>query len=182
MNVATEAYTTGRRSPNMGKFIRLTRHPLKFRLYLLTRLPSAFFSGLRVREIDDQHCVTSVPYKWFTQNPFRSTYFACMAMAAEMSTGTLAMAHVYRHDPPLSMLVIKLEANYFKKATGLTRFTCTDGTAIRQTIEQALISGEGQIFRSRSIGTNEAGEEVAEFFITWSFKVKSGAVPTRPTS
>ena len=160
---------------NIEKFIRLMRHPLKFRLYLFARLPSAYFSGIRIREIDELHCVTSVPYKWFSQNPFRSTYFACLGMAAEMSTGTLAMAHIYRHDPPLSMLVIKLEANYFKKATGLTRFSCMDGVSIRQTIERALISGQGEIFRARSIGTNEAGEEVAEFFITWSFKAKTAA-------
>ena len=157
------------------KFIRLMRHPLKFRLYLFARLPSAFFSGLKIREIDELHCVASVPYKWFSQNPFRSTYFACLSMAAEMSTGALAMAHVYQHNPPLSMLVIKMEANYFKKATGLTLFACSDGDAIRQTIERALISGEGEFFRARSIGTNEIGEEVAEVFITWSFKAKSSA-------
>jgi len=158
---------------NTEKFIRLLRHPLKFRLYLLARLPSAYFSGLRIREIDEQHCVTSVPYKWFSQNPFRSTYFACLSMAAEMSTGALAMAHIYEHDPPISMLVVKLECSYFKKATGLTRFTCMDGDAIRQTIERTLASGQGEVFRARSIGTSEAGEEIAEVFITWSFKAKS---------
>lgn len=155
-------------------FIRKMSHPVRFRLFLLAKLPSAFFSGLRIREMDDTHCVITVPYKWFSQNPFRSTYFACLSMAAEMSTGALAMAHVYKHDPPISMLVIKLEANYFKKAVGLTRFLCKDGPAIRATIEQAVVSGEGQSFRARSVGTNEAGEEVAEFFLTWSFKVKSG--------
>lgn len=46
---------------------------------------------------------------------FRSTYFACLAMAAEMSTGALAMAHLYHSDPPVSMLVVKLESEYFKK-------------------------------------------------------------------
>jgi uncharacterized protein DUF4442 len=162
------------------KFIRQMKHPVRFRLFLFAKLPSAFFSGLRIREMDDAHCVITVPYKWFSQNPFRSTYFACLSMAAEMSTGALAMAHVYKHDPPISMLVIKLEANYFKKAVGLTRFLCKDGAAIRAAIEQAVVSGEGVSFRARSVGFNEAGEEVAEFFLTWSFKVKSGnkAQPT----
>ena len=163
------------------KFIRLMRHPLKFPLYLLARIPSAYFSGLKIREIDERHCVTSIPYKWFSQNPFRSTYFACLNMAAEMSTGALAMTHIYRHDPPLSMLVVKMEANYFKKATGLTRFSCIDGDAIRQTIERALSSGQGETFRARSIGTNQAGEELAEVFITWSFKVRSVAGKANPS-
>ena len=155
------------------KFIRLMRNPLKFRFYLFARIPSAYFSGLKIREIDQQHCVVSVPFKWFSQNPFRSTYFACLNMAAEMSTGALAMTHTYQHDPPVSMLVVKMEANYFKKATGLTSFSCMDGDLIRQTIEKSFTSGQGETFRARSIGTNKAGEEVAEVFITWSFKVKS---------
>src|SRR4030081_1668300 len=92
--------------------IRLIRHPVRFRMFLLAKLPSAFFSGIRVRDLDERTSKVTVPYTWFSQNPFRSTYFACLAMAAEMSTGALAMAHVYRHDPPLSMLVVRLEANY----------------------------------------------------------------------
>jgi hypothetical protein len=47
--------------------------------------------------------------------------FACLAMAAEMSTGVLAMAHVYKRKPAISMLVVKMEAEYFKKATGKNR-------------------------------------------------------------
>lgn len=159
-------------SPGTASFIRLLNNPFKFRLYLLAKIPSAFFSGLRVREIDETHSIVTVPYKWFSKNPFRSTYFACLSMAAEMSTGALAMLHVYKRQPPISMLVVSMEANYFKKATGITRFLCTDGQGIKTTIEQAIASGEGQTIKVRSLGTNTAGEEVAEFFITWSFKVK----------
>ena len=71
------------------------------------------------------------------------------------------------------MLVVKLEANYFKKATGKTYFTCTDGAALLQTIEDSVASGEGKQIRARSEGKNEDGEIVAEFFITWSFKAKT---------
>jgi hypothetical protein len=154
-------------------FIHLMKKPFRFRMYLLTRLPSAFFSGLQIRGMDETSCLITVPHTWFSKNPFRSTYFACLSMAAEMSTGALAMAHLFKRDPPMSMLVVRLEAEYFKKASGLTLFTCTDGQAIRQTIEEAIATGEGRIFRARSIGTNAAGEKVAEFFITWSFKIKS---------
>jgi hypothetical protein len=45
-------------------------------------------------------------------------------MAAEMSTGALAMAYLYKIDPPVSMLVVKVESEYFKKATGRTNFVC----------------------------------------------------------
>ncbi len=154
------------------EFMQLIKHPLKFRMFLLMKLPSAFFAGVRVRELDEKHCKVSVPYKWFSQNPFRSTYFACLSMAAEMSTGALAMAHLHKRKPVVSMLVIKVESEYFKKATGRTTFVCEDGDAILQEIEESIATGEGRIVRSKSIGANENGEPVAEFYITWSFKAK----------
>lgn len=156
-----------------NKFIKLLSNPVLFRLYLFWKLPAAFFSGVRVREIDEQHCVVTVPFKWFSQNPFRSTYFACLAMAAEMSTGSLAMAHVYKRKPSVSMLVVKFEANYFKKATGRTRFECKDGALLLNAIEQAVATGEAQTFVATSTGFNKEGEKVAECLITWSFKVKT---------
>ncbi|HEV3325517.1 MAG TPA: DUF4442 domain-containing protein [Puia sp.] len=153
-------------------FMRTIGNPFRFRLYLLAKIPSAFFSGLRIAQIDENRCTVTMPFKWFTKNPFRSTYFACLSMAAEMSTGALAMAQVYKRQPPISMLVVSMEANYFKKATGLTRFQCADGHMIRATIEQAIATGEGQTLRTHSIGVNADAEPVAEFFITWSFKEK----------
>ena len=94
-------------------------------------------------------------------------------MAAEMSTGLLAMAHIYEQQPAVSMLVIKTEAIYSKKATGVTTFTCEDGLMLQQTINEATASGKGTSFAARSVGIDKDGQTVAEFTITWSFRVKS---------
>lgn len=158
---------------NPSALIRSLKHPLKFRMFLLSNLPNAFFAGLRIKDLDETVCRVTVPYKWFTKNPFRSTYFACLSMAAEMSTGTLCLVHLYKRNPPVSMLVVKVEAEYFKKATGKTVFTCEEGRMIKETIEQAIEKGEPRTFKARSIGKNAEGLIVADFFITWSFKVKS---------
>jgi hypothetical protein len=158
---------------NLQTFIKLMKHPVKFRMFLFSKLPSAFFAGVRLREMDARSCAVSIPYKWFSQNPFRSTYFACLGMAAEMSTGALAMAHLYKINPPVSMLVTAIEGSFLKKATDMTIFICEDGELIRETIAEAIASGQGKIVRAKSIGRNIAGEPVAEFYITWSFKKKS---------
>ena len=157
---------------NAAAFFRLIKSPLKFRMFLLTKLPSAFFAGVRVKNVDEHRCVVTVPYKWFSQNPFRSTYFACLSMAAEMSTGVLALGHIYKLNPAVSMLVVKVEGDFMKKAVGVTTFTCEEGDRIKQTIAESIRSGEGQTIRARSTGVNKDGENVAEFFISWSFKVK----------
>jgi hypothetical protein len=157
---------------NFQLFSKQMTSPLKFRMFLLSKLPSAYFSGVRVKSLDENKCEVSVPFKWFSQNPFRSTYFACLSMAAEMSTGALALGHLYKRKPAVSMLVVKTEGEYFKKATDKTTFACEDGLQIKKSIEDSIESGEGRTIRAKTIGKNKAGELVAEFYITWSFKSK----------
>jgi hypothetical protein len=156
-------------------FQSLASSRLRFGFFMFMKLPSAFFSGVRLRKITETEAVVSVPYKWFSQNPFNSTYFACQAMAAEMSTGVLALGQLYQRKPPVSMLVTGLKATYFKKATERIYFTCAMGNEIKETIENAIATGEGQTIDVVSTGRTADGEVVSEFVITWSFKAKKKA-------
>jgi hypothetical protein len=159
-------------NPAFNKFQQQITNPVAFRLFMLKSLPAAFFAGLRVRTLDPTQSVITVRYKWFNKNPFRSMYFAVQSMAAEMSTGLLASGHIYRRNPPISMLVVGIEAKFVKKVTGLAFFTCADGAAIDSAINETIASGESRTVACRSIGTNIDGETVSEFLVTWSFKVK----------
>src|SRR5215218_8114722 len=152
--------TTGAANSQTAAFFALIKNPVKFRLFLLKKLPAAYFSGLRIHQCNDEKCTVSVPYKWFTTNPFRSTYFACLSMAAEMSTGILAMANVYQRKPAVSMLVVGVEGKFYKKATGKTKFTCEEGSAITNTIGEAINTKSPQSIRALSSGYNEQNELV----------------------
>ena len=160
-------------NPNASRFISLVRHPLKFRLFLLSRLPAAYFSGVRIREISEHSCQATVPFKWLTKNPFRSTYFASLAMAAEMTTGVLGLMQIYKREPSVSMLVVKVDSSYLKKADGRTRFTCTDGALFEKAVDESIHSGESRTVTARSVGVNARGETVAEFYITWTFRPRT---------
>jgi hypothetical protein len=153
-------------------FFKLINKPLKARMFLLSKLPAAYFSGLRVMLADENKCAVSVPFKWFTQNPFRSTYFACLGMAAEMSTGILSMANIYQRKPSVSMLITGMESRFHKKAVGKTIFTCNEGALIKEAIENAIASGSPETIRVYSSGHNQQNELIAEFWFTWSFKLK----------
>ena len=82
------------------------------------------------------------------------------------------MPQLYKSDPPVSMLVVKVESEYFKKATDKSSFVCEDGELFQKAIEETIATGEPRTVKAKSIGTNKAGEKVAEFYITWSFKSK----------
>ena len=155
------------------KFQKLVNNSFLFRLYLLRSLPMGFIAGVRVKELSDEKAIATVKFGWLTQNPFRSMYFACQAMAAEMTTGLLVMNGIYNSKPAVSMLIVKNQATYYKKATGKITFTCSDGNHVKEIIEKVKQSGEGITADLKSIGVDESGDTVAEFIFTWSLKAKS---------
>lgn len=146
--------------------------PSKLNTFLFFKLPSAFWSGVRVKSISAQQCVVTVKHRWFNQNPFNSMYFAVQAMAAELTTGALVMMQIKQSGKKISMLVANNKGNFTKKATGRITFTCNDGHLITQAISQTIATGEGQTFWMKSVGVNEKGEQVSELDFEWSIRVK----------
>ena len=155
------------------KFLKQLRSPILFPLYTMTTLPMAFLAGIKVKSIDLDTCQITVPYKWLNQNPFKSTYFAVLSMAAEMSTGMPALIMTRNSNPSVSMLVTHLEANFVKKATGVTIFTFTEGKQMTEAVEKAILTGQPQTYTGTSIGTSQSGEVEARFKVEWSFKMRS---------
>ena len=140
---------------------------------MLFKIPAAFIAGLKVESVTNEAASVSVRSKWVNKNPFRSIYFAVLFMTTEMSKCILCMAALYKRKPAVSMLIVKIEGSFFKKATGKITFTCNDGIIANQAVERALATGEGTTINCTSTGVNEQGEIIASFFCTWSFKTKT---------
>lgn len=158
---------------NFNKFISVLKNPLKYKLFLLTKLPLGFFTGLKIININQNECSVAIRYKWLNKNPFKSLYFAALSMAAELSTGALAFGNLYQSYPAISMLVTQMQANFHKKAVGKIIFTCSNGIEISNAIQQAKINKVSTLVHCKTIGINEQGIVVAEFIFSWSFMVKS---------
>ncbi len=146
--------------------------PFKINLFALMKLPSAYFTGVRVKSIDDAKSLVSVKHSWLNQNPFRSIFWAVQGMAAELSSGILVMKAIQESKRKVSMLVINMNASFLKKATGRIFFECNQGEMIRQEITKAIETGEGRSFILKSKGVNEDGVVVSEFQFEWSVKLK----------
>jgi hypothetical protein len=147
--------------------------PSKLNTFLLFKLPSAYFCGVRTRQIDKEQCTVSVKHRWINQNPFNSMYFAVQAMAAELSTGALVMYHIKDSGKKISMLVANNKSTFTKKARGRITFVCTDGHLIKDAVAQTIATGEGQTFWMKSTGRDEAGDVVSELHFEWSVRIKS---------
>lgn len=163
----------GRMSSSQEKLAKsVTKGPL-FALYLFKSLPMGWIAGLRVREINETKCVTSVPFKWLTKNPFRSTYFAVQSMAAELSTATACLLAVEGHKPSIAFIIVDMKANFTKKATDRVYFTCEDNPKAFQAVESCIKTGQATQASFKTVGKMKDGTVVSEFEFTWSFKQRS---------
>ncbi len=160
-------------NPNFQHFKKQITNQFKFRLFMLTKLPSAWLAGIKIESFTEEVASISVRYKWFNKNPFNSIYVGVLSMPSEVSTGILCMGALYNRKPAVSMLVVSNEGYYFKKATGKITFTCNDGVAINEAVESAIATGQGTTVKCHTTGMNEQNEMVAEFYFTWSFKARN---------
>ncbi|MDR0230140.1 MAG: DUF4442 domain-containing protein [Flavobacteriaceae bacterium] len=140
--------------------------------FLFFKLPSAFWTGVRLKYISEDKAVTTVKHKWKNQNPFNSMYFAVQAMAAELSTGALVMKKISDSGRKISMLVATNNSTFTKKATGRILFECKDGSKLDEAIAETIKTGEGVTVWMQSVGTNEKGEQVSVMNFEWTLKLK----------
>ena len=141
--------------------------------FLLFKLPSAYFSGVRVHSINDDQAVATVKHKWINQNPFKSLYWATQGMASELATGILVMKQIAESGKNISMLVTNQQGTFTKKATGRINFTCKNGNLVKEAIDKAVATGEGQTILMSAEGIDEHGDSVSNFQYQWSIKVKN---------
>lgn len=145
-------------------------NPFLFRAYLLAKLPLGLIAGLRVRSLSPERCETTIPYGWRTTNPFRSMYFAAQSMAAELSTGAIALMAVELAPRPVAMLIVGLDAEFSKQADRRVTFTCEEGGKILAAVRETVATGEPATVRVETVGRMDDGTEVSRFTFHWSFK------------
>jgi hypothetical protein len=146
--------------------------PKQINTFTLFKLPSVYFCGVRVKSISGTSCTVSVKHRWISQNPFKSMFWAVQGMAAELTTGSLVMSCIKESNFKISMLVANNKASFFKKATGRINFTCNDGLKIKQAINKAIETKEGQTCWMKAEGVNTDGVIVSVFEFEWTVKVK----------
>tara|TARA_B100000886_G_scaffold46908_1_gene28827 strand:+ start:249 stop:692 length:444 start_codon:yes stop_codon:yes gene_type:complete len=140
--------------------------------FLFFKLPSAYWSGVRVKSIDNNECVVSVKLNWFNKNPFKSIFWAVQGMAAELSTGMLVSKQINNRKINVSMLVISSSSNFYKKAVGRIKFNCVQGNELKNIFDKLDEKNPTNKITMFSRGIDEVGDVVSDFKFEWSFKRK----------
>lgn len=100
-------------------------------------------------------------------------FWAVQGMAAELATGALIIMKIKQLNRNMSMLVIKNEAQFTKKAKGQIIFSCTEGKEIDMLLKKAIETGAGQTITLTAEGRDASGDVVSVFNFLWSVKLKS---------
>ncbi|MFM7022769.1 MAG: DUF4442 domain-containing protein [Flavobacteriales bacterium] len=159
-------------TPKQEKLKSRMLNPFVFFLFTLFKVPAVAIAGIRVKTLDAGKCTVTVPFKFLNKNPFQSMYFAVQAMAAEISTAIPAMLAIEKHDVSFAMLVVKTEAEFFKKGISKITFVCEDGKAFAEALEKSIATKEPVTVKAKTLGTMADGTVVSEFYFTWSFKAR----------
>lgn len=131
-----------------------------------------FLAGLKIISLDEEECVTQVPFKWLNKNPFQSMYFAVQSMAAELSTAAACLVAISGHTSSIAFIIVDCKANFYKKATQAVSFTCTNVNLAYEAVEECKKSGSATERTFKTLGVQSDGVVVSEFEFTWSFKVR----------
>lgn len=130
-------------------------------------LPMGFLSGMRIAQLDDELCEVHLSYSWLIKNPFRSTFWAVLGMAAEMSTGALLVSYTRNQLQRISFILIENEAKYYKKGRGKMRFICNYSAQVKEVVQQAISDDEKHEIQLPVRVMNATGELISEMSFTW---------------
>jgi hypothetical protein len=141
-----------------------------YNTFLFFKLPSAYWSGVRVKSVDDKECKVTVKLSWFNKNPFKSIFWAVQGMAAELTTGMLVTKEIRERNVNISMLVTSNSSKFLKKATGRITFSCNQGFDVKKVFDELDKENSTSKILLFSKGIDEAGDIVSEFEFEWSLK------------
>lgn len=152
------------------QYIDNITNAFKYGLFTLTSFPSMFFWGVKVKNLSETSCQTTIKYSHRSRNPFKSLYFSALFGAAELSTGIMVQM-LLQGEGKWSMLVKSAQGQFTKKALGTIIFTCDQGELLSSHIDRIKREGQGT-FILESIGINEDGLEIGRYNFEWTLKFK----------
>ena len=153
--------------------IKKLNSKIVFKLISIIKLPLAIITNLKIINIDQQTCKVSANYNYFNKNPFGSIYFAVQSMAAELSTGALALLKAEGLNSDISFILVAFNARFLHKAKGRTIFICKDGEKLQKAVSKTRLSKKRVDQIVNATGYNKNGQIISEFEFTWSFCLKN---------
>lgn len=146
------------------------------RSFGFTKVPLIYYCRPSVIKLTKESAVINIPFKRRNRNHLKSMYFGTLAVGADVVGGVLAMYLIQKSNRKISLVFKDFKAEFLKRPEGDTHFTCNDGAAVQELLNQAIKTGERVNFPLKitaTVPTISGDEPVAEFILTLSLKDKT---------
>jgi len=146
------------------------------RLFGLTKIPLLLYIRPSVIEMSKKKVVVKIPLRRRTKNHLNSMYFGALAIGADCSGGLMAMKLIKESPHNIALLFKTLTAEFLKRAEGDVHFTCEEGDAIADLVNEATQSSErveSPIHVTATVPGKLGDEPVAKFTLILSIKKRS---------
>jgi acyl-coenzyme A thioesterase PaaI-like protein len=142
---------------------------------LALKIPSLFFIGPKVLELDGDGCAIRIPLDLRTKNHLDSMYVGVLCAGADLASGLNAAWLIYTRHKKVKLAFKDLKAEFLKRADGDVVFRSRDGARVRAAVEETDRTGERVTLPVEVVATvpKKYGDEpVARFTMGLSLKRK----------
>ncbi len=160
----------------------------KLRLIGLTKIPLFLFCSPSVEEFSEERVRVRLPLTWRNKNHLGSMYFAVLCLGADLAGGVQAWEWIQEFNEDnrrqnkterMALVFKEFNAKFLKRPYGDVIFECAMGPQIRALINAARDTKERvnlpldiRAFSQKTAENPAEMEEVAQFVLTLSLKVK----------
>lgn len=140
------------------------------------KVPLIFYCRPSVVEFSSETVIVKIPFKRRNRNHLKSMYFGTLAVGADVAGGMLAMNLIRKSGRKISLVFKDFKAEFLMRPEGDTYFTCNDGQAVKNLIDETIRTGERvnmPLKITATVPEISGDEPVAEFILTLSLKDKT---------
>lgn len=148
----------------------------KIQGFIQHKVPMMSYAGITIEGVDSEHCIVKIPLKQETKNHLDSMYFGALAVGADGAGGMIALYHIMMSGRDVSLVFKDFTAKFLRRPEADVYFTCNNGEAIKQAVDQTIATGERVNLPLTIVATTPeltGDEPVATFTLTLSLKLKA---------
>ena len=148
------------------------KYTLWLRLLSFLKVPLLFKTSPRVIEFNDTETTVFIPLKRKNKNHLGSMYFGALSMGAELSVALMAIKETRRSPEKVSFIFKDFKAQFLKRASRGTYFTCLEAKEVKALVKKAEKSKDRveQRFKGFAYTDKTIKEAVMNYELTLSLK------------
>lgn len=145
--------------------------------FLLMKVPTVLWAGIKVDLLDHSHCKVSIRRSWRNRNPYNGVYFANVLTAAEMASGLMVFDEILQAEDvagiKVAAIISSVNVQFIRPVKGAATVCCRQARQIEVAVLDAIKDGRASVLTHSTVH-NDRGRLCADVEIIWTLKRVAG--------